>query len=338
MSVTAFESHPKANSLHSNDRNLLVQSWYPLVRSADLIKGRAVSVDVMGHSIVVFRNQANELGAVRRQCCHMGGDLSRGRVTEKGIRCPIHSWEFGSDGQRIQTNGQNDAHANACQPSLRCEEKLGIVFAFLGPKVLFDLPEPSESVFQSSVIVQDFDAHYDVPTIFGFDSEHFTTVHHRGVESLQIYSDSAHHMGTRIKSAVDGKNLSDWLMRMVGLDVVDIDIDYWGANMMLGHHKRSNAYAFLTTLPLRDHRMRMFITMMQQRPESGWFQQLFGRLRFSVSQPVIRAFIEQDEAALSGVRFDPQNSYLTNNPGVLQWLQHYETLPKIGAMQIFRAD
>lgn len=338
MSATPIESGSKFSAVRSVDQSSLVQSWYPLVRAADLRIGAAVPVDVMGQSLVVFRSQANELGVIKRHCCHMGGDLSRGQVTEGGIRCPIHGWEFGVSGERVLHKGQQRVDANACQESLHCTERHGVVFAFFGPHVLFDVPAPSEPVFQSSVIVRDFDAHYDVPTIFGFDSEHFATVHHRGVESMEIYAAAAYHIGTRIRSAVTGKNLTDRVMRLAGLNEVDIDIGYWGANLMLGHHKRSNTYALLATLPLGENRLRMFVSMLQRRPEASAPRQLLSWLRFKVSQPVIRAFIAQDEKALSGVRFDPQQSCLSNNSGVQRWLEHQRSLPHISAARIFRAD
>ena len=335
LPTTTPDIAPQLSAVHNDEGTVLVQSWYPLLRSSDLSKGKSIAVDVLGHSILVFRTKANELGAVQRQCCHMGGDLARGRVAERGISCPIHGWQFGIDGARINQGPRPIVHADACQPALQCAERHGIIFAFFGPEILFELPKPEEAVYRSKVAVRDFDARYDIPTVFGFDSEHFATVHHRGIESMELYTNAAHHLGTRFRSAVVGENLSDRLMRAVGLKTVDVDVDYWGANIMLGHHKRSDTYALLTTLPLGAHRMRMFITLMQKRSAGGLVRQSFGWLRFYLTQPVIRAFIRQDEQALRGARFDPQRSLLSNNPGVQRWLAHYRALPKIAAQQIF---
>ena len=307
-------------------------------RTVDVRLGKAVAVDVMGQSLLVFRSKANELGVIKRQCCHMGGDLSRGRVTETGVRCPIHGWEFAVNGERVLREGQRNADAGVCQASLPCTERHGIVFAFFGPSVLFDVPIPPEPVFQSPVVVRDFDARYDVPTIFGFDSEHFVTVHNRELASMEFYSNGEHHLGTRLSLMVAGKNLSDRIMRLAGLNEVDIDIEYWGANMMLGHHKRSNNYAFLATLPIGEHRLRMFVSMLHRKPPSGAVRQLSGWLRFKLSQPVMHAFIRQDEKALCGVRFDPQQAAISSNPGVQRWLEHYQSLPKISAARIFHAE
>ncbi|MBT8098393.1 MAG: Rieske 2Fe-2S domain-containing protein [Gammaproteobacteria bacterium] len=337
---------PKPNSsdnsqfsaVPSVDLGLLAQSWFPLARTVDVRVGQTVPVDVMGQSLLVIRNKSGDLGVIRRQCCHMGGDLSRGRVTEAGVQCPIHGWEFDVTGKRVLRDGKRANDASICQASLCCIERHGIIFAFFGPRVLFDLPAPTEPVIQSPVIVRDFDARYDVPTIFGFDSEHFTTVHNRELEQMEIYSTAEHHLGTRLRSKVAGNNLSDRIMRLAGLDEVDIDIAYWGANLMLGHHRRSNNYAFLATLPIGEHRMRMFVAILQRRPAPGVFKQLLGWLRFRFSQPVIRAFIHQDERALSGARFDPQHAAIANNQGVQRWLDHYRSLPKISVARIFHAD
>jgi len=338
MPATISITRPHPDAARQDDRDLLVQSWYPLARSADVRRGHSVSLDVMGHSVVLFRSLANEPGVIKRNCCHMGGDLSRGDVTRNGIRCPIHGWEFAVNGKRLCDIGSGDERSGACQPSLPCTERHGIIFAFFGSDVLFDLPEPEESVFLAPVHVRDFDARYDVPTIFGFDSEHFDTVHNRGIDSMELYSKGANHLGTRIRATVDGTHLRDRIMRAIGLDTIDTDIDFWAANLMLGHHKRSNTYAFLASLPLGDHKLRMFVAVMQRRPSGGVLRQWLGRLQFLFVQPVVMGFVSQDEKALKGVRFDPERCWLSDNPGVQRWLAHFRTLPKIEAAKIFDAE
>lgn len=319
---------------NSADKNLLVQSWYPLARATDVRRGQCIAIDVMGHALVVFRNLANKPGVIRRSCCHMGGDLARGRVTEQGIRCPIHSWEFGVDGIRLQ-NRSSKSQQVACQPSLACVQRNGIIFAFFGGDVSFDVPAPDVSVYQAPVVVRDFDARYDIPTVFGFDSEHFLTVHNRELDEMSLYSNGAHHLGTAIRASVNGNDLRDRLMRTVGLKCIETDIDFWAANLMLGHHKKSNCYAFLASLPLGENKMRMFVTIMQKRPDGGALRQWLGRLRFWLARPVIMGFVTQDEKALSGVRFDPQQSLLLDNPGVQRWLAHFRRLPKFLPSKLF---
>ena len=329
---------PVAHSKSIQDWCPLVQSWYPLVRSTDLAPGKSIGLDVMGQPVVVFRSLTNKTGVLRRHCCHMGGDLSRGCVTQSGIRCPIHGWEFAVNGARLFASGRDGKATNTQQPSLPCIERHGIIFAFFGRTVLFDLPAPAEPVFCSQVKVRDFDARYDVPTIFGFDSEHFATVHNRSIDSLELYSLGPQHLGTRIHAAVKGKNLGDRLMRAIGLDSIATDIDFWAANLMLGRHKRTDTYAFLASLPLAENRMRMFVTVMQKRPTGGTLRQCLGRFRFRCMRPVVMGFVAQDEQALEGVRFDAEQSLLSDNPGVRRWLEHYRHLPKFLPTQLFDAD
>lgn len=324
------EPAPKAASLQ-----VLERSWYPLLCSDDLAAGKAKPIDVLGQALLVFRNRRGKPAVMRRHCCHMGGDLSRGVVTKNGIRCPIHAWEFGVGGERLHPDLPRSAAG--CQPALPCTERHGIVFAFFGPRPLFELPTPAVPVFRSKVIVRDFDARYDVPTTFGFDRDHFATVHGRGLDSMELYSSSAYQLGTAIRAAVQGESWSDRLMRICGLDRVAVDIDFWAANLMLGHHKRSNTFTFLAALPLGDHRLRMFATMMQMRPDGGSLRRAVGWLRFKLSQPVVRAFMGQDERALGGVRFDP-NCAAAGSPELKRWLAHRRELPTVALTELFNVD
>ena len=262
----------------------------------------------------------------------MGGDLTQGIVTTHGIRCPVHSWEFGPGGQVVGNNRLGLYSCNKpCQKSIVCSEKHGIVFGYFGTEPSFDLPEPDENVMHSCVYVQESNFRYDIPSVFGFDSEHFETVHRRGLRSLEIYQNHKTHLGTRIHASVDGVRLGDRIMRRLGMNDVELDVDFWAANVLFGQHRHSNTYVILAGLPIDEHRTRMYVSIMQKQSGKNPLSKLLEQLRFSIAKPVTRAFIAQDEHAMEGIRFDRHSPHITENTSVHQWLAHYDGLPRLSS-------
>ncbi len=47
--------------------------------------------------IAVFRNNQDEVFAVRDKCPHKGGPLSQGIVFERKVACPLHGWTIHLD-------------------------------------------------------------------------------------------------------------------------------------------------------------------------------------------------------------------------------------------------
>lgn len=314
----------------------ILSSWYPLARSADLKKGGRQPLTLLGHELVLFRSLDNAIGVLRRHCPHMGGDLSRGRVTQTGLACPIHHWEFAPDGRRLSKRSCDRAQVDACQPSIPCIERWGLIFGFLGDEPFFNLPNTQSDVFCSNPAVRDMNINYTVPSLFGFDSEHFTTVHHRLLADMSIYENAQGHIGTSLKSAVGEKRWSDRILQQLGLAEVETDIDYWAGNIVFGRHSKTRTYALITTLPLDEHRSRIFVVTMQEKPAGGTVKCVLGWCRYQLARPLITAFIRQDEKALEGVRFNSESTRRSKTSAVNRWLSHVENLPSISTSQLIR--
>ncbi len=53
-------------------------------------------------NIAVFRNDVDEVFALRDQCPHKGGPLSQGIVFGRHVACPLHNWNIGlQDGKAV---------------------------------------------------------------------------------------------------------------------------------------------------------------------------------------------------------------------------------------------
>jgi phthalate 4,5-dioxygenase oxygenase subunit len=79
---------------------LLRHYWQPVALTADLPPdGPPLGVHIMGQDVVLFRDDADRVGALDRKCIHRCADLVLGRIENGGIRCPYHGWLFNTDGQ-----------------------------------------------------------------------------------------------------------------------------------------------------------------------------------------------------------------------------------------------
>ncbi len=83
--------------MNFNHPDLVVQSWYPAMRSRRLRRGRARSLDLLRRRIVLFRDESGAVHALDGQCPHLGADLGLGTVEGTELRCAYHHWCFGGD-------------------------------------------------------------------------------------------------------------------------------------------------------------------------------------------------------------------------------------------------
>lgn len=115
---------------------LLRRYWQPAALSEELRGPRAVRpVKIMGHELVLFRDETGKLGLLDRHCTHRGADLAFGRLEQGGLRCLFHGWLFDRHGRCLDTPAEPEGRslcARVTQPSYRVVERNGIIFAHLG--------------------------------------------------------------------------------------------------------------------------------------------------------------------------------------------------------------
>lgn len=116
---------------------LLRRYWQPVALSEEIKPdGAPVAVTLMGEELVVFRDEQGRIGVLEAHCCHRGADLSYGRLEDGGVRCIYHGWLFDVNGKILEQPGEPNGgeHRNDfCQPKFPCQEKGGLIFAYIGP-------------------------------------------------------------------------------------------------------------------------------------------------------------------------------------------------------------
>ena len=115
---------------------LLRRYWQPVALSEELAPGGApLPVRVLGEDLVLFRDHQGRPGLLGIHCRHRGADLSYGRVEDGGLRCIYHGWLYDVDGNCLDQPGEPEGgrhRASLRQPAYPCQERVGVVFAYLG--------------------------------------------------------------------------------------------------------------------------------------------------------------------------------------------------------------
>ncbi|TWH44775.1 hypothetical protein L612_000300002720 [Rhodococcus rhodochrous J38] len=110
--------------------------WQPAALVSEMPEDRPVkAVRLMGEDLVLFERPGGGWGLVSRFCAHRGVDLSFGRLEDGGLRCLYHGWLYGADGQCLEQPAEPE-HSRFAErvriASYPCEERNGIIFAYLG--------------------------------------------------------------------------------------------------------------------------------------------------------------------------------------------------------------
>ena len=80
--------------------------WVYAGRAADIETGRIKKVTVGTDSVIIVRNDKDQLAAFHNTCRHRGAELcqtDQAPFNGKVITCPYHAWAYGLDGRLVST-------------------------------------------------------------------------------------------------------------------------------------------------------------------------------------------------------------------------------------------
>jgi phenylpropionate dioxygenase-like ring-hydroxylating dioxygenase large terminal subunit len=114
--------------------DLFRRYWQPVGASKD-VTTRPQKVRILGEDLILFRDGSGRAGLLYPRCMHRGTSLYYGKVTEAGIRCCYHGWQFDVTGQCLDQPCEPDNRycQEVRQPWYPVLEQYGIVFAYMGP-------------------------------------------------------------------------------------------------------------------------------------------------------------------------------------------------------------
>ena len=79
-----------------------MSDWIEVGSINDIPKLGARVVQTSNGDIAVFRNNNDDIFALRDQCPHKQGPLSQGIVADKTVTCPLHNWKISLESGEAQ--------------------------------------------------------------------------------------------------------------------------------------------------------------------------------------------------------------------------------------------
>lgn len=112
-------------------------SWY-VAAVANELNGGLLARTILREPIVLFRMPDGGLAALEDRCCHRNAPLSKGTLTDRGVRCGYHGLLFDADGACVEVPGQPTVPPGASVRNYPVVERWGWVWLWMGPLALAD--------------------------------------------------------------------------------------------------------------------------------------------------------------------------------------------------------
>ena len=133
--------------------------WHPVALTSE-VSTTPLQIKILGEDLVIFKTTKNKIGLVHKNCPHRRASLVYGKCETNGIRCCYHGWLFSTDGEILETPGEDPDSKQAEQVRKKfklgaypIKEFNGIVFAYMGPPE--KIPEfPHYDAYEISDIVR----------------------------------------------------------------------------------------------------------------------------------------------------------------------------------------
>ena len=229
---------------------LLREYWQPAALSEELSSERPiVPVRLLGEELVLSRDAGGRLGLMERRCPHRGADLCFGRLEHGGLRCAFHGWLFDATGQCLEQPAEpsnSTAYRHLRHRSYPCEERNGVIFAYLGQGTPPGFPAfdcfqaPDEQTFAFKGLWQ---CNWLQAVEVGIDPAHASYLH-RFLEDES--TDASYGRQFRSTAADSGLPLTKILREYSRPAIRTEDTDY--------------GFRLITTRALADNRMHYRIT------------------------------------------------------------------------------
>jgi phenylpropionate dioxygenase-like ring-hydroxylating dioxygenase large terminal subunit len=173
--------------------DLLRDLWYFAALSAQVRPGKLVRKLLLNEPIVLGRDKAGTLFALRDICPHRAAPLSAGRIVEEGggqaVECPYHGWRFRTDGACAAIpslmEGQDLDPARIRVQRFFAHEQAGLIWLYVPSNPRAEapaLPPPDFLALASDgkpklIDQMIFDAHVDHAVVGLMDPAHGPYVH-----------------------------------------------------------------------------------------------------------------------------------------------------------------
>ena len=112
--------------------------WYVALPSQELKKNAMQARTILEEPIVLYRDSAGKVSALKDICPHRGSPLSYGRIVNDQVECPYHGWKFNHDGVCTEIpslcKGQDLDSTKIKVRSYPVQEQQGLIWIFMGDR------------------------------------------------------------------------------------------------------------------------------------------------------------------------------------------------------------
>ncbi len=132
-------TEPVSDSDDSTLKGVMLRgAWYYAAPGAELARGRMAHKTLLGEPVLLGRDSAGKVFALRDTCPHRGTLLTRGAFDGREVECPYHGWRFATDGRCTaipsQCNGQRPQAGDIRAVSYPVAEQHGNIWVYIGPR------------------------------------------------------------------------------------------------------------------------------------------------------------------------------------------------------------
>lgn len=157
--------------------DVVCEGWYCVGRSKDVPPRGTRKVWIGERDLVLWRDAKGGLHAIARACPHLGADLSKGAVTDKGLRCAFHHWCWDGEGACAAGGGVPERRRAR---AYEARDRWGLAWVWAGdgpPKYGLPSPAPENERHVVRLPPQRLDCHPHVMLGNGLDFTHVGPVH-----------------------------------------------------------------------------------------------------------------------------------------------------------------
>jgi 3-ketosteroid 9alpha-monooxygenase subunit A len=185
--------------------SLRLTGWFQVGWSSTVPPDEVVQLRYFGQDLVAWRDRAGAVHVLDAYCQHLGANLARGGcITDGGIQCPFHGWEWNAEGRNISIPYQdrpNTARRIRAWSVVERDEVLYLWHDVSGRAPLFDVPDRrAVSEHLAGVVLDsalpdgtsrytDLQIHPQFVVENAVDPQHFRFVHHTPLAPVVLKED-----------------------------------------------------------------------------------------------------------------------------------------------------
>lgn len=308
-------------------------TWYPIALSKDLKNLKHFSFTLFGEDWIVFRTKKGSLGVTSRFCCHIGTDLSNGKVVNECIECPMHGWQFNTNGICEHIPSQKNIPKTAQIKKLIVEEHFGIVFVFYNQTALFGFEELFGSVenlkYSASKVVP-IDAPACIIALNTFDTQHYKNIHSREfVETPEVNQPSRYCLKLSYTAKIIKHRFVDYVIDKLTASETTVSIEAWGGNLLLLRNENTQLSCLVSVKPVSDEKSIVYITAIKEsRDKRSFFRNISDKLMLNIAASIFKSYLSPDIRVIANTR-PIHGVLLKESDAVLStFFAYWEKLPK----------